>query len=141
MKTAMQIAHYIVEKCSKENKAISNLQLQKILYYIQKTALQSDTGKPIFNDDFVAWKFGPVIEEVYYAYCVFGAMPIRRTYNEPIEGSIKTLIDPIISRKRELDPWDMVAETHKEGGAWYITFNSGLGNGKVIDKNLIRQRG
>lgn len=141
MNTAMQISHYIIEKCSNENKPISNLQLQKILFYVQKTALQSSTARPLFNDDFVAWKFGPVIEEVYYAYCVFGAMPIRRTYNAEIDSKVKLLIDPIINKKRELDPWDMVAETHKEGGAWYITYNNGIGNGRIIDKQLIRQRG
>ena len=141
MKTAMQIAHYVIEKCTKEEKAISNLQLQKILFYIQKTALQSDKGVPIFNDEFVAWKFGPVIEDVSYTYCVFGAMPIRRIYNEEIEGSIKVLIDPIINKKRELNPWDMVEETHKKGGAWDTTFKSGLGNGKVIEKKLIKEKG
>lgn len=141
MKTAMQIAHYVIEKCSKEEKAISNLQLQKILFYIQKTALQSNTGMPLFQDEFVAWRFGPVIEEVYYTYCVFGAMPIRRIYNEEIEGSIRILIDPIINKKRELNPWDMVEETHKKGGAWDIIFNSGLGNGKIIPQKLIKERG
>lgn len=138
--TAMQIAHYVIEKCTIENSAISNLQLQKILYYLQKTALQSKSGKVLFNDEFVAWQFGPVIEEVYYNYCGFGAMPIRRIYQENIDGQIRLLIDPIIERKRVLDPWEMVAETHKPGGAWYITYNE-QGNGGIISKDLIKQRG
>ena len=32
---AIDLARYIISKCSKEQCPISNLQLQKILYYIQ----------------------------------------------------------------------------------------------------------
>ena len=33
---AMDVAEYIVSKCSRERHQISNLQLQKILYYIPR---------------------------------------------------------------------------------------------------------
>ena len=33
--TASQLAHYVVDKCTKDGKPVSNLQLQKILYFIQ----------------------------------------------------------------------------------------------------------
>lgn len=36
MYSAMEITKYIINKCTKEKHPISNLQLQKILYYIQK---------------------------------------------------------------------------------------------------------
>lgn len=140
MYTAMQIAHYIIEKCTQDDKAISNLQLQKILYYLQKNALQKDVNKPLFSDDFVAWQFGPVIEEVYYNYCSFGSMPIRRIYNENISNLVKMMIDPIIVKKRILNPWDMVAETHKAGGAWDYVY-SRFGSGAEISKELITQKG
>lgn len=42
MYTAMEIAQYIINKCTLEKCPISNLQLQKILYYVQKTFLQND---------------------------------------------------------------------------------------------------
>ena len=35
MYSALTIAKYIIDKCTEENSPISNLQLQKILYYIQ----------------------------------------------------------------------------------------------------------
>ena len=39
MYTAMDLAKYIVSKCYYDGCPISNLQLQKILYYIQKEFL------------------------------------------------------------------------------------------------------
>ena len=55
---------------------ISNLQLQKILYYLQVYFIQHE-GIPLFEDEIEAWQFGPVIPEVYYEYCGFGGFEIQ----------------------------------------------------------------
>lgn len=138
MSTAMEMARYIIDKCTREEKPVSNLQLQKILYYLQKTFLKNNNE--LFEDDFVAWQFGPVVEEVYYEYCSFGSMPIRRVYIVNIDINPR-IINPIIEKKRSLDPWEMVAETHKKNGAWYMTYLGGKGNGRIIDKSLIAEKG
>lgn len=137
--TALDIAKYIITKCTKDGYPISNLQLQKILYYIQKEYIQS--GDMLFGDLFEAWQFGPVIPNVYYTFCGFGSMPIMRSYSITIDAEVTSKIDSIIEAKRLLDPWDMVAETHKINGAWDITYNNGSGNHQVIDNELIRNRG
>lgn len=139
MYTAVGISYYVVDKCMCDGLPISNLQLQKILYYLQKKFLQNHSS--LFEDDFVAWQFGPVIEDVYYNYCIFGSMPIRRRYIVDVEQKIKRIIDPIIEEKRRLNPWEMVHETHKKNGAWYTVYSEGNGNGKIIPKSLIASRG
>lgn len=53
---AIDLARYIISKCSKEQCPISNLQLQKILYYIQVEWL-SKNNEPLFNNDICAWQF------------------------------------------------------------------------------------
>ena len=55
MHSAMEIAKYIITKCSEDNSPLSNLQLQKIMYYVQREFLQKK-NVPLFNDDFYAWK-------------------------------------------------------------------------------------
>ena len=82
MYSAMQIAKYTINKCTTEGHPISNLQLQKILYYIQRELLQS--GIDGFEDEIQAWQFGPVVPEVYRQYCGFGAIPIRMKYDVEI---------------------------------------------------------
>ena len=49
MYTALDFAKYIVKKCIDDGHPISNLQLQKILYYIQKDFLRR--GDIAFEDD------------------------------------------------------------------------------------------
>ena len=60
----MDVAKYIITKCTRDEHPISNLQLQKILYILQKEYLQRDQ-KCLFFDDFEAWAFGPNIPNVY----------------------------------------------------------------------------
>lgn len=142
MYTAMDLSKYIVTKCVNDGCPLSNLQLQKILYYVQRDYLRR--GECAFSDPIVAWQFGPVVPNVYYKFCGFGAMSITRQFagfDAGISVRDLDLIDKIVEAKRILDPWDIVAETHKPGGAWDRTYRNGIGSGQVIPLDLIRAEG
>lgn len=137
--SAVELSKYIVTKCANDKCPITNLQLQKILYYIQKDYLSR--GELAFEDQFEAWQFGPVIRAVYYYFCGNGAMPIISRYDTKIDKSDRCYIDPIVEKKRTLNPWDLVEDTHKPSGAWYKVFNNGQGNKQIIRNNLIKTFG
>ncbi len=139
MYSALNMAKYIIDKCTKDRNPISNLQLQKILYYIQREFLQQ--GAMAFSENIEAWQFGPVVPEVYKQYCGFGALPIRMRYVVAIQSSDKNIIDPIIEKKRILNPWDMVSDTHSSGKAWDLIYRGGLGDHQIIPQELIRNKG
>ena len=140
MYKAMELSTYIVSKCIKEDCPISNLQLQKILYYIQKAFL--DRGDRAFSDNIEAWQFGPVVPNVYDHYCGYGAMPISFLFLlYDVAKEDKQLIDSIVESKRVLAPWDLVEETHKKGGAWDKTYKNGSGSHEVIPTELIKAVG
>ena len=140
MYKAMELSTYIVSKCIKEDCPISNLQLQKILYYIQKAFL--DRGDRAFSDNIEAWQFGPVVPNVYDHYCGYGAMPISfSSIKYDVAKEDKQLIDSIVESNRVLAPWDLVEETHKKGGAWDKTYKNGSGSHEVIPTELIKAVG
>ena len=143
MYKAIDVAKYIVNKCIDDGYPISNLQLQKILYFIQRYYLQKDDQ--LFDDDFEAWQFGPVIPAVYYKFCGYGAMPITSKLNNYNDSDIlpkdRKNIDDFTKDKRELYPWDLVEEAHRIGGAWDSTVMDGIGNHKIIYKKLIKKDG
>lgn len=142
MYTAVDLSKYIVNKCIADGHPISNLQLQKILYYIQKDFLSNGEREAAFSDKIQAWQFGPVVVSTYYHYCHFGGMRITILESPfEIEAKDKRRIDHIVERKRDLPPWDLVAETHKPGGAWARIYRNGEGYGEVIPQKLIRQEG
>ena len=139
MYSALNIAKYIIDKCMGENCPISNLQLQKILYYIQREFLRQ--GEQAFPEDIEAWQFGPVVPVVYRQYCGFGGFPIRIQYDVTIGQSFQSVIDPIVEEKRTMNPWDLVSDTHSPGKAWDLIFRNGAGDHQVIPQALIRSKG
>lgn len=90
MADAMAVADYVIDKSndivnSQNNNGahyqISNLYLQKLLYfldifYILDTRKHSKNGKQLFNDEFEAWTYGPVLRDVYEEYKSFGGAHI-----------------------------------------------------------------
>lgn len=136
---AVHIAKYIINKCTIDQHPISNLQLQKILYCIQRDFLKNDMLA--FDDDFEAWQFGPVVPEVYYLFCGFGAIRIRMKYDLDIGSDYAALINPIIERKRLLNPWDWSEDINATGKAWDKVYSNGSGNHKVIPKQIVKNIG
>ena len=103
---AVDLADYIIDKCNKDDMPISNLQLNKILYCIQRHFLKQ--GTYAFYDDIEAWCFGPVIPDVYYKYGICGVMPIRPPY--PIE---KVTIELKKKKKEEKDNNNILSSPSK----------------------------
>ena len=138
MYKALDLANYIVGKCIKDNTPITNLQLQRILYFVQKDFLKR--GTRAFSDDIEAWEFGPVVPNVYFCFCGFGAMPIFISRSTVLNLSTdKNIIDNIVDAKRSLTPWEAAKETHKITGAWSKVYNSGKGNQCIIPIGLIKE--
>lgn len=134
---AVNIAKYIVDKCITDNQLITNLAVQKILFFIQKEFLKQ-TGDVAFYDEIQAWKYGPVVPAAYRVFCGFGAKPIFfnvKDYDDTFPKWAKKIIDDITVEKREVDVFKLVRETHKEKGAWKKAFDKGTGT--VITKEMI----
>lgn len=132
---ALDLAKYIITKCMEDGCPITNMQLQKIMYCIQKEYLKR--GEKAFASRIEAWKFGPAIPDVYYHFCGFGSMPILMEYDDSIDENEK-YVDPIVVRLRRLSPWDLVSITHKKNGAWDRIYDDGRGCRKTIPVDLIK---
>ena len=57
---------------------ISNLKLQKLIYYAQAFHL-AIYELPFFDEDFEAWTHGPVCPEIYHKYKHYKSSPIPLT--------------------------------------------------------------
>lgn len=64
MNNAHNIAHYVLHLFQASGESITNLKLQKLLYYIQGWNLGLH-HKSIFKEDFEAWIHGPVIHQYF----------------------------------------------------------------------------
>lgn len=142
MYDVMNLSEYIIAKCIKENHLINSMQLQYILYYIQKAFL-IEKGKLAFSDDIRVKAWGPAISSVYDRYCGYGTMPIffsPAKYNVAKED--KQLIDSIVESKRVLTPWDLAEELHRKDKVWKQIYKKGSGLfNKKIPVSLLKITG
>lgn len=73
--TSETVADYFLALANETGDAITNLKLQKLVYYAQAWHL-ANFGKPLFDEDFEAWIHGPVIPKLYKLYKERGSQPI-----------------------------------------------------------------
>jgi uncharacterized phage-associated protein len=115
MYDAMDIAEYVLSYCENDlGKPITNLQLQKFLYYIQGDYL-AKYGLPIFDNTIEAWAYGPVVPDVYYCYNNYSSRKIKGIKpSVEIEKETISSINESIKRIINIQVWDLVDKTHKE---------------------------
>lgn len=80
MVTANQVARVLLAWADKNGDVITNLKLQKLLYYAQAWYLVN-FGKRLFKDPIKAWDFGPVVPDVYHAWKEHQSSPIPYSSN------------------------------------------------------------
>ena len=76
------IARYVINYVNNNDDLISNLKLQKVLYFIQAKFL-TDIGYPCFKEEIEAWSMGVVIPSVYNEYKRYGAgciLPVKEFF-------------------------------------------------------------
>ena len=138
MYSAFDIAQYVLYRYMELNKSITNLKLQKLLYFIQRKSLQANQ-RPMFNEIIEAWQFGPVVPAVYYKYVGAGASEIYE-FSLPdvkFEQEDIDIMEDIINKYIDSNPWVMVDETHNDGPAWDRAVKTGVYK-PVIDREDIR---
>lgn len=79
MYNALDVAKYIIKFENSNDRSVSNLRLQKLLYFIQ-CAFIINFKYPCFYNDIEAWDFGAVIPDVYHKYNFFGSASIPNYY-------------------------------------------------------------
>ena len=66
----MNLARDVIRYSDRHGKLVSNLKLQKTLYYIQGYCLKFFSRKA-FDNAIVHWAYGPVVLDAYYGYSIF----------------------------------------------------------------------
>lgn len=94
---------------------ISNLKLQKLLYYAQGCYL-AIKDQPLFDEPIVAWDHGPVVEEVYRIYRSNRSNGIQydEDFNENIDPETTDILKQVYSVFGQYSAWGLRNMTHQE---------------------------
>lgn len=119
MANVYDIAKYIINFTITElEKPISNLKLQKILYYVQGYSLKK-LSYPAFDAEIENWPYGPVVPEVYFEYNSFRGNNIDMVSNFDLDelelpGELKKLIKRVSKKCSTISAFALVNKTHSE---------------------------
>lgn len=98
---------------------ITDLSLQKLLYFVKAFSLGVFGGKNIFNEECEAWAYGPVFPEVYAKYRAYGdslipKISLKSDYFSRLTNREKEVIDYVLDNFGKLNGKTLMDITHKE---------------------------
>ena len=147
------VANFILDYAELNGRAISNLALQKIIYFCHAWSLVQ-LDKPLIKHTFEAWEFGPVLPYLYREFKKYDRSPIigRAMKIEPNSGAAcvvdyqfdeetRQLLEQTVEFYSRMRPGDLVELSHVEGGPWYKVWNheATVNPGMKIANDAIRQ--
>lgn len=132
----LTIADYIIRRCSGEGYTVSNLKLQKLLYFVQAEFLVA-IGKPCFREKIVAWDFGPVVPKVYREFCVYGSahIPVGAVAISVLPKKIAALIDGIVFTCLPFSSSQLVEITQHQL-PWAVAYAKGYGS-EITNESIL----
>lgn len=129
--SALNVANFFIEVSSRENEPdLTNLKLQKILYFAQGICL-ARFGIPLFEEEVEAWNYGPVVKNVYHSFKHCGAFPITifdSAESSNIPEETQKFLTEIWGEYAKYSASYLVEETHRPGTPWKKYYSEGLNN-------------
>lgn len=117
MLSCRDVANYFLAKADPEiGDTISNLKLQKLVYYAQGFYL-AIFDRPLFSEKIKAWAHGPVVPELYQDFKQFGAegIPCPGDVDFSIfDAEIAELLDEVYAEYGQYSAWKLRNLTHSE---------------------------
>jgi uncharacterized phage-associated protein len=115
MISAKNISDFFLVKAIETQSFISNLKLQKLVYYAQAWHL-GIAEKEIFQEDFQAWVHGPVLPSLYHDYKHFRWAPIilEKKPELSITADLSQFLEDICTEYFACEAYDLERMTHAE---------------------------
>lgn len=139
MLSARKVAEYFLAKADESvGDGISNLKLQKLVYYAQGFHLAL-LGAPLFAERIEAWEHGPVVPELYHLYKGHGSgnIPAPTAFDpDDYDRAEAELLDEVYDVFGQYSAWKLRNMTH-EDRPWIDAYQNG-DRGRVISHGALR---
>lgn len=156
--SARAVANAFIDLGVENGNSLTPLQIMKLVYLAHGWMLALH-DRELVEDQWEAWKYGPVVDDLYHAMKMYRADPV--THPIPLapvaevqpDGRV-LLVEPQL-RSFDRDEWDiiqlvydhfghwpaarLVQITHQPGTPWYWAWFSNSGTGRPIPKRHIRR--
>ena len=131
---ARAVTNYLIDKGLENGRHLTPLQMMKLIYFSHAWML-AIFGRPLFKQNFEAWKYGPVVRDVYQALKKYGSNPItsRIALDNVTEHQLASqeiaVLNKVFAEYSDYDGWILSGLTHIPEGPWFKTrMDKGLGS-------------
>lgn len=111
----LNFAKHILAVAYENKLSVSNLQLQKVMYFAIRTQKNNhELLSQMYDEPFYVWRYGPIIPSIYKKYCGYGSRAIiekgKRTseysiFDDSIIRLLKEDLFTLIDKSREHKFW------------------------------------
>ena len=143
-----KIANAFLSLAKNDGSTLSNMKIQKLLYFSQGHSM-STLKKDLISDDCHAWDYGPVFPSVYHHLKQYGSGPVDgKIYDEEdplrfipkLQPDEKELLDAIWDKYGSLSALRLSEMSHVTQGPWAVMRRTNHDKqSPVIPKELIRK--
>ena len=116
-------SYYMIYLFQKNDKEITNLKLQKLMYFVEAYYTSKNDCEELFDTEWSAWDYGPVNKDLYNYYKKFRSIPII------LEDSEKEIAKNLCEENQKyinivydifsvFTAFELVTLTHLDGSPW-----------------------
>ena len=137
MHSAVKIAKYFVDKSNQEND-MTPMKLLKMVYIAHGWMLAL-YDRPLISEDVEAWKYGPVIPELYRALKKWGGDEVDELPDEwrvELDEDEQNILEHVYENYKGYSGVALSAMTHAKGTPWTTVGGGALG--RIIPNEVIR---
>ncbi len=127
------VANNILSRAFAEKSYVSPMKLQKILYFVA-SEYQKATKRPLLEEPFSTWAYGPVVYSVYDEFRSFSRGNINRyardargdafVINESQDIELKVALDRVWNKTKNMSAVQLSEITHLQDSAWDRAFQN-----------------
>ena len=121
MVRAIDVANFFIDRMKYTDDPMTNARVNKFLYFAQGHCL-ARLGVTLFDDDIEAWRYGPVVREVYDKFRTYEKNPIQSVseeYSLDIFTSEQiTLLNDVIAKYNRYSTGNLISISHTVNSPW-----------------------
>jgi uncharacterized phage-associated protein len=134
------VANYFLKKASSEGRAVTPMQLLKLVYIAHGWHL-AYFNAPLINEEVQAWKYGPVIHSLYKQLRQYGSGavgeliptgPFPWSRDSEVTGDSAALLDHVWDRYAGFSGIQLSAMTHQQDTPWFNAWHNQGGSGQYF---------
>lgn len=142
MTTALAVANAFIQLAEQEGASISNMKLQKLVYFAQGFYAAFNNGQALFEEEIEAWKYGPVIPDLYHKFKIYlaGAIPPTHPYRDttPLNANERAVVEWVYKNLGQHSAIKLSDFSHTQGSPWDVVFNGGVADRQITVGGMMR---